>query len=145
MLNAIDTGKLANETFYGTTSDARKDLMQCTIVGVSKLLVLEPHSITASMTTKRALGLLYFDPDYEISIQGCLPGKGIVQVLLNHPFYILATDSLMRPQKVDKNKVLERLKDDIYMIINTNSLTFKNITSPKSIFITVVTNQQSSI
>lgn len=67
-----------------------------------------------------------------------MPAKGVVEDLQNDPCFILVTNKLARPQKVDKHKVLGRLNNDVYKIINTDSQTFEAESPPMSVISIVV-------
>lgn len=71
-------------------------------------------------------------------------GQRYCRRLTERSFYILVTNILKRPQKVDKRKVLGRLTDEIDKIINNDSQTSEIGLPPKIVINTVEKEKLSS-
>lgn len=105
--------------------------------------MLTPLPVAPLLVAKKAQGLLDLSSDYELATKWCVPARGIVGFLRNSPFYILVTNTLSRPQKVYKRKVLGRLTDDIYNIINKYLKISIDESSALRVSNTVITEESS--
>lgn len=139
VLSKQATEKITNRTFYETGHYTKKDHVESTIVRVAKQRLPEPQSVTPVIITTKAQSLLHFDPDYERTIERCLPAKGIVKVILHRPFCIFATNIFNNTTKMNKQQVLGRLTDDTDNIVTTDPHISEKGSPLKSTINTVVT------
>lgn len=94
--NVVLTGqgskKVTRKSVFRTGKDTQQYSIQFIIVLVARQQMLEHQSVTSVMVTTKAQSILHLDHDYELGTEGCLTTKGVVEVLQNRPFYILATN-----------------------------------------------------
>lgn len=65
----------------------------------------------------KAKGFLRFEPGPNLVVQGCLPGKFIVEVIPNRSCFILVTSAFTKIQHFDNRKVLGPPRDNICIIV----------------------------
>lgn len=71
------------------------------------------------MSTSKAKGILYFDPDTDLVSEGCQPTKDIVEAIRNHPLFARVTNISIKQKQVNKREIFGRLNDNISTLVRT--------------------------
>lgn len=101
--------------------------------------MLEHFSVAPVLATTKAEGLLHFDPNLSVARKECLPAKRILESLPNSLFFIFFSCTTREKQSSEKQKVLGRLTNNVYKIINTDTQKSKDESSSFSVPNTVFT------
>lgn len=141
-LTTKDTENMANKIFYETGNTSENCEKYLFIVRVHKQLVPESLYLTVVRVTTVARVLLCFYPDYDLTIRECLAAKDIVKAFLKRSYFISVTNTVTKPQKVDKHKVSGRPTDGIYKIITIESHTFEDPIQPNKVIKNVATGNR---
>lgn len=85
-------------------------------------MLLEPLSVSTVKATSKLKSLLCFDSDLDFLIEGRLPGRGVVETIAKHPFFVLGTNSSTKKQRFDNHEVMERPNVDVSTTYSSRAL-----------------------
>lgn len=104
-----------------TEANQRLTVRHLNTVHVAKKMLLECLFVTSVMLQMKDKCVLQFSPNFDIINQEYMLTKDIAEAFPIRSFFIFATNTSTKQQKIGKNKILGQLSRDISAIVNGKS------------------------
>lgn len=105
------------KTYFEAKDKQGSTIRHSNMAQVAKQKLPEVLSITSVTATTKLNGLLYFDPDSNLVIQGCMAIKGIIEAIPNRSFFIFVTNFFTKQEQFKRHEIPGRLNINVSTIV----------------------------